>query len=129
MRLCNALTSEADFLLLTWHRLKSRATSVLVITTASALEAPILIQNLSPHEITVRQVGAPVTTTVLPGELCRYAWDEPARQLRLGLSVPRLGVPLAPLGCRSASAPPADVGWAARLRLAAAAARWRAAAE
>ena len=93
LRLRNLETREIDFLRLSWHSLRTRATSGLVITQdASELAAPMLIHNHTWHTLNVKQAGVPVVSTLLAGELMPYAWDEPGRRLALLLHVPALGV-------------------------------------
>ena len=87
LRLRRKKSAHVDFLRLTWHRLTSRATSVLVVTDASELGAPLLVQNLTRYPLHFRQVGVAVHTSVGAGELVRYAWDEPARKQELSISV------------------------------------------
>ena len=92
LRLRNLETGEVDFLRLSWQRLTNRATSGLVVTDASDLGAPILIQNLTRETMHVKQVGVSIRHDLAPGELFPYAWDEPARHLQLTISVPSRAV-------------------------------------
>ena len=93
LRLRNLETGAMEFVRLSWHRLASRATSGLIISTdSSELAAPMVIHNLTRHTLHIKQIGVPIVSTLLAGDALPYAWDEPAKRLHLLLSVPALAV-------------------------------------
>lgn len=96
LRLRNGLTGSYEFVQLVWHRLTSRATAALTIANASS--PPIIIHNETQHELRCKQANVPITlvpeSSVLPGEVLKYAWDEPAGKLQLRIHVPALAVRL-----------------------------------
>ncbi|KAL1511905.1 hypothetical protein AB1Y20_005186 [Prymnesium parvum] len=92
LRLRNVETDLIEFPRLSTHRLQGRATTAIVFRDEFRESAPMLIQNLTDHEVCFQQSGVAVVGSLPPGTSCKYAWDEPAAPQQLQLHVPSLGI-------------------------------------
>ena len=92
LRLRNLQDGRVEFVRVAVRRLETRGSIALSITDADTGSAPIIIHNLTRHELRFRQHGISVVSVVPPGGTRPYAWDEPARRHRLSVSLPGAGV-------------------------------------